>query len=340
MYKTLTFEELIQIRTSFFSNLKKIYEKEGYTYFKQFLKKANDWITKELLYFSGSEVYFRIIFNEEFIEIVDEKQALKLRLNEEDIWKVHNFLKKKIDNTWKKNIANTLLEKFSSENMKKYLGKHFLVYDIETIGNIQNLKETKFMIWYVIDSKDFEKTGQPPKYKYVNQANLDKFVEYLVNYDGYIIWYNNIAFDNPVVVYNSSFENKEELIKKINEKSLDLFYVYSKIFWKRVWLNQVATNIVWVSKTLSSWEEGAHLLKIYDETNDKKALEKVKNYCKNDVKMTLAILLYLIFNWKINYQWKEINLSCEDILKLWQEEKKEEKKVSWLLDLNGEKKLL
>jgi hypothetical protein len=30
------------------------------------------------------------------------------------------------------------------------------VYDIETIGNIQNLKETQFMVGYVIDSKDFE----------------------------------------------------------------------------------------------------------------------------------------------------------------------------------------
>ena len=333
MYKTLTFEELTQIRTSFFSNLKKIYEKEGYAYFKQFLKKVNDGLTQELIYFSGSEIYFRIIFSDDFVEIVDEKQALKLRLSDEDITKVHNFLKKKIDNTGKKNIANTLLEKFSTQNMKSYLWKHFLVYDIETIGNIQNLKETKFMIGYVIDSLDFEKTGQAPKYKYVSRTNLDKFVEYLVNYDGYIIGYNNIAFDNPVVVYNSSFENKEELIEKINQKSIDLFYVYSKIFWKRVWLNQVATNIVGVSKTLSSWAEWSQLLKIYDETNDQQALNKVKNYCKNDVKMTLTILLYLLFNGKINYQGKEISLSPEEILKLGQQEKKDEKVKNMLLEM-------
>jgi hypothetical protein len=42
MYKTLSFDELTQIKTSFFSNLKSIYEKEGYAYFKQFLKKIND----------------------------------------------------------------------------------------------------------------------------------------------------------------------------------------------------------------------------------------------------------------------------------------------------------
>ena len=315
MYKSLSFEELSQIRTSFFSNLKNIYEKEWYAYFKQFLKKINDGTTDEILYCSGNEVYFRICFKDDCIELIDEKQAIKLLVDEQTATKIHNHLKKKISNTGKKNIANALLERFSQENMKKYLWKHFLVYDIETIWNIQNLQQTKFMIGYVIDSADFEK-WQPPKYKYVSRQNLDKFVKYLLEYDGYIVWYNNISFDNPVIVYNSSFPNKEELIKQINAKSLDLFEVYSKIFGKRIWLNAVATNIVGVSKTLSSWAEGSQLLKIYDETNDQQALAKVKNYCKNDVKMTLTILLYLLFQGKISYQWKELNLTPEDIIKL------------------------
>jgi len=313
MYKTLTLSEIESIKSPFFSNIKAIYEKEWYAYFKQFIKKINDDIVDEIIYFSGSEPYFRIILKEWDLELIDEKQSIRLKLDKETISGLHNRLKKKIDNKWKKNIANTLIEQFEQENMKKYLWKHFLVYDIETIGNIQNLKETKFMVWYAIDSKDFE-NGDKPKYKYISQANLDKFVEYLANYDGYIVGYNNIWFDNPVVGYNSSFQNQEELIQKINEKSLDLFFVYSKIFWKRIWLNAVASNIVWVSKTLSSGAEWSNLLKEYEQTWDTKALNKVKNYCKNDVKMTLTILLYLIYIWTISYQEQDINIDIDFIL--------------------------
>ena len=316
MYKSLKFEEITQIKTSFFSTLKSIYEKEWYAYFKQYIKGISNDFIEEVVYCSWSSIFFRVVLKDNSVEVIDENQNIKLVLTDGDILKVHNYLKKKIDTTWKKNIANSLEEKFLNKNMKKYLGKHFLVYDIETIWSIQNLKETKFMIGYAIDSFDFEK-WESPKYKYISQKNLDKFVEYLLNYDGYIVWYNNIAFDNPVVVYNSSFDNKEEIIKKINEKSLDLFEVYSKILKKRVWLNMVATNIVGVSKTLSSWAEGSELLKLYEKTKDQKALAKVKNYCKNDVKMTLTILLYLLFKWKISYQWKEISILPEDLIKLW-----------------------
>ncbi len=318
MYKTLTFEEIQSIKSPFFSNLKKIYEKQWFVYFKQFIKKINEDIIDEILYFSAWEIYFRIVLQDNNLEIIDEKQAIKLKLTDETILKVHNSLKKKIDNTGKKNIANTLVENFWKENMENYLWKHFLVYDIETVWNIQNLKETRFMVGYVIDSKDY-KDETPPKYKYVSEKNLNKFVDYLINYDGYIIWYNNIAFDNPVVVYNSSIsENEwEEKIKIINEKSLDLFHVYSKIFWKRIWLNAVATNIVWVSKTLSSWAEWAQLLKHYNETWDQAALNKVKNYCKNDVKMTLTILLYLLFNWNISYNWVEKRIDIDYIKEHW-----------------------
>jgi len=318
MYKTLSLEEIDSIKSPFFSNLKKIYEKEGFAYFKQFIKKINEDIVDEILYFSSWSVYFRIILKENNLELIDETQAIRLKLDEKTITALHNRLKKKINNVWKKNIANTLIEQFENENMSKYLWKHFLVYDIETIGNIQNLKETKFMVGYVIDSKDFEK-WEKPKYKYISQANLDKFVKYLLDYDGYIVWYNNVWFDNPVIVYNSSFpENEwEKMIETINKKSLDLFFVYSKIFWKRIGLNAVATHIVWVSKTLSSGAEWMQLLKEYEQTNDAKLLNKVKNYCKNDVKMTLTILLYLIYIWKISYQEKDINIDIDYILQNW-----------------------
>ncbi len=316
MYKTLSFEEIKSLRSSFFPNLKKTYESEGFAFFKQFIKKINDDIIDEILYFASWEVKFRIVLKDFDLEIIDESSNIRLKLDDDTILKIHNFLKKKVDNKGKKNISNTLIERFEQEDMCDYLWKDFLVYDIETIWNIQDLKSMKFMVAYMIDSKDLKK-WQVPKYKFVWRTSIDKFVDYLYNYDGYIVWYNSIAFDNPVTVYNSSFDNHHNIIQELNKKSLDLFYVYSKIFWKRIWLDAVASNIVWVSKTLSSWAEGANLLKEYEETQDQKALAKVKNYCKNDVKMTLTILLYLIFNWKISYQEKDISIDIEYILQHW-----------------------
>lgn len=315
MYKNLSVQDLEKIKSNFFSTLRAIYEKEGFAYFKQFIKKINDDICDEILYFSSQEVYFRIILTDQ-LYLIDEKNSIQIKLDEETINYLHNKLKKKINTTGKKNIANTLEERFLNENMKKYLWKHFLVYDIETIGNIQNLQETEFMIGYVIDSKDFE-LWQTPRYKYISKQNLDKFVKYLLDYDGYIIWYNNIWFDNPVVVYNSCIENKQQAIEQINKKSLDLFFVYSKIFWKRIWLNAVAETIVGISKTLSSGLEGSQLLKEYKQNNDQKALAKVKNYCKNDVKMTLTILLYLLFIGSINYNWQDIQVDVNFMISNW-----------------------
>lgn len=39
-------------------------------------------------------------------------------------------------------------------------------------------------------------------YKYIDPSKLKEFVEYMVNFDGYIVGFNNIAFDNPVCIYN------------------------------------------------------------------------------------------------------------------------------------------
>lgn len=316
MYKNLSLDEIKSLKSTFLNNLKKIYEKEWFIYFKQFFKKINDDIVDEVLYFSWSKVFIRIILKESQYEIVDESSWIRLKLNNDSIKELHNLLKKKIDNKWKKNIANTLINQFEQESMKDYLWKDFLVYDIETIWNIENIKDMKFMMAYVIDSKDFQKWN-PPKYKYVCIESLNKFVDYLYNYDGYIVGYNNISFDNPVSVYNSSINEKDKVINELNKKTLDLFLLYSKIFWKKIWLNAVATNIVWVSKTLDSWAEWTKLLKQYEESWDKKALNKVKNYCKNDVKMTLTILLYLLFNWQICYKEKDININKEYILNYW-----------------------
>ena len=215
-------------------------------------------------------------------------------------------------------ISLQLLEKFLRWDEPKLLKwKNFLVYDIETTGNIQNLANVEYEVWYFIDNID-------KKFKYVSKDRIDAFVQYLLDFPGYIVWYNNVAFDNPVVVFNSSFPNKEEILKKINKKSIDLFFIYSKIFAKRIGLNAVAS---WfnIQKTLSSGAEGMNLLMQYKKTQEKALLEKVKKYCRNDVLMTLIIWLYLIYMWKYMFEWKVWEVTEDFILEVRVPEIKDEK---------------
>gem|GEM_PF-4866981 len=56
------------------------------------------------------------------------------------------------------------------------------------------------------------------------------------------------------------------------------------------------------------------LMKLYNETGDKKALAKIKRYCKNDVKMTITLMLYLIFNGKIRFDGKDYHITTEKMI--------------------------
>jgi hypothetical protein len=73
-----------------------------------------------------------------------------------------------------------------------------MVYDIETDTNIENLKETKFLLAYAMHPT----TGNKMTYEYVDQEGLKAFVQKMLDFDGYIVGFNSIAFDNIVSVYN------------------------------------------------------------------------------------------------------------------------------------------
>ena len=73
----------------------------------------------------------------------------------------------------------------------------------------------------------------------------------MVEFDGYIVGFNNIAFDNPVSVYNTPHRD-QEMIDKINAKSVDLFLLLRNVTGKRIGLNRTATALVGVQKTLDS----------------------------------------------------------------------------------------
>ncbi|MEI7919819.1 MAG: hypothetical protein WCH65_06730 [bacterium] len=102
------------------------------------------------------------------------------------------------------------------------------MYDIETDTNISNLKETKFLLAYAL----YPTASNKMEYEYIDQDGLKAFVQKMLDFDGYIVGFNSIAFDNIVSVYSAG--GNEEDIKKLNDKSIDLFLFVQAITGKRL----------------------------------------------------------------------------------------------------------
>jgi uncharacterized protein YprB with RNaseH-like and TPR domain len=68
---------------------------------------------------------------------------------------------------------------------------------------------------------------------------------------------------------------------------------------KRIGLNAVTKAWVGIEKTLSSGAEGDELMKKWKETGEEKYLTTFQEYCKNDVRMTALVLLYLLYHKEI-----------------------------------------
>ena len=270
-------------------------------------------------YFEGNQPNFRIVKESPSDYIFyDEQERIHLCCDSEGINKLHNILKnlKTQSNTPHKSLLDTLIDEFLAGWYRTIEGKPYLVYDIETPIATNDLSKLPFALWYVALS-DQNKTNFQANY--VAKDNLKKFVDFVLNFDGYIVWYNNIWFDNPVIAYNIWYG--EEEIAVINTKSLDLFQVMYNLTGKRIGLNKLSTALIWLKKTLEgAWSEWSTLLKQYTEHGDEKALAKVKEYCKNDVKMTLWVLLYLLKFGKIQTEEEEYNFDHQDLIKLWQVE--------------------
>jgi len=340
MYKKFSFSQICSINSKFLDNLKKLYKSQRYTFLKEFLKAIFlDW--HSVYFFESNEIIFRIAKDWEIIIFTDEKEKIELQASLEDLNAMHNLLKddKKVSkiNDNNKTILETLIDEFLEDWENRYINwKPFLVYDIETVWNINNLRSMRFMMWYCVVSS--EEQWDDVKYKYIEESNLNKFIDFMLDFDWYIVGYNNIYFDNPVCIYAAWVD--ENKIKILNEKSLDLFLFIRNLTWRRIWLDKVATALVWVSKTLSSWQEWSNLLDEYIKTQDNKILNKVKNYCRNDVKMTLWVLLYFLKYQKLYMDWEERNYTINQIVELWAKEKwsdkkekdsKKEKSIEWWL---------
>lgn len=325
MYKKMNLSSLTSIKNSFLTNLKDVYTKERCSHFKEFLKHCFKQGNK-IYFFSGSKPILRGIKKDDqnFI-FFDEQEKIEVELDNDAISQLNNLLKnerqikKMVQNN--KSIMETLIDAYQAGEYTTINGKPFLVYDIETTTpSTQNLRLYEFLIAYSINSVE---KGKTLPFRFIDTDKITKFVQFLDSFDWYIVGFNNIWFDNPVSVYNTHMVSDQEqaLIDRINKKSIDLFLFIRHLTGKRVWLNKVSNAFIGLQKTLESWAEWWDLFRRYKEENDLVARKTFKEYCKNDVKMTLLVLLYLMHYQKISLDEQEFSFSLDDLIRLWSQPK-------------------
>lgn len=313
MYKRFSLEEVKSIQNTFIQNLYNTMKKERCISLIDFFKKIfRDW--SDIYYCNRNEITFSCSKGENNTVILrDEKEKIEIILNDESKKELHNIIKnfviKKEKQFWQKTIEQILMDEFSGGGYTTINGKPYLVYDIETTLS-DDIKNAKFLLWYAMYPWENNKM----QYEYITQDSLPEFVQKMIDFDGYIIWYNNIRFDNPVCIYNCWWTQAH--LDEINKKSIDLYVFLHKLTGKRMGLNKVATALVGIQKTLESWAEWEVLRKKYQETNDQKYLEEFKMYCKNDVRMTTLLMLYLLHFKKVFIEGEEKNFDEETFLQL------------------------
>ncbi len=308
MHKRLSLLQVLGIQTSFFQRIQSIMKTERCPLFKQLLKT----VTKdgnEIYYLREWNGYFRIVKkDEENYTLIDEVEKIEIPLSQADINEIHNLLKwdKKVQKLMKdnKSIRNTLEEEFSKDQRRTFLEKPYIVYDIETIWTTNDLKSHEFTVWYMLDST----TGA---YRYISKEGARRFADFLLEYEWRIVGFNQLGFDNFVLLNNVWYGEKELAI--LNEKSIDIFYFIWNRLKRKIWLNKLSEALVGIKKTLSDGLEWSKLYKEYVATGDEKLLSTVKGYCKNDVKMTLLVFLYLIKYQKLLLDGAEVEFNDEEL---------------------------
>ncbi len=314
MYKRFSTKELKNIKNNFLQHFSNVIKKEKCNNLNEFFKRIfKQW--NDIYYFERWEPTFRVSQNNWQIILIDEKERIELKINDLEKIELNNMLKLfmigKNKNWSQKSIENILLEEFRQWKYSTIMGKPYLVYDIETTSDTNDVKQFKFLIWYSMQPQN----DNTMSYEYIDRDWLSQFVKKLLDFDWYIIWFNNIWFDNPVCIYNAWLWQEE--INILNNKSIDIFMFIRNLTGKRLKLNKVAETFIWSGKNLESWLEAEKLWKQYEETWDKKYLEDYKKYCKNDVRITALSLLYLLHFKKVFIEGDEILFDIPDLVKKW-----------------------
>lgn len=314
MYKRFDLQQLQNIQNKLLPRTKQVMKQERIPLFKDFLKtifKEGD----EVVYFEAGGPLMRFIKKPDHVMIIDEVDKLECVGDEQVITKFHTLLKddKKLSQATKnsESIFGMLQKEFEGGVYDTIDGKPYLVYDIETTFETNDMKTQKFVMAYFVRSDD-------KSYRYVAENSLEKFVRMLLDFDGRIIGYNHIFFDNPVVIHNTGKD--EGALKILQQKSLDVFLFLWNLTGKRLSLGKAGAALVGFGKTLESGAEGSNLLALYKKTGDEDALKKVKLYCKNDVRLTLYLMLYLLKYKQIFLEGEEVSFDHQQFMQLAQDE--------------------
>ncbi len=321
MYKKFSLDDIKNIKNDFIPHLYSIIKKERCQGINDLVKFIfREW--NEIYFFERWDASFRIAkkvsetWNPDLdiLELTDEKERIQITVPFNDKSKLQGLIKtyiiKKERQLGQRSIEQILFDEFKTGGYNTIEWKPYLVYDIETtVGAGNNLDSYKYLLAYSMAPWD-----QKMDYKYIWQDDLQSFAQKLLDFDGYIIWFNSFAFDNPITMKQWWFGEEELAI--INKKSLDIFYFIRNITGKRIGLNKISEAFIWIKKTLESGAEGEVLRKKYKDTGDEKFLDEFKLYCKNDVRMTAFVLLYLLHFKKVFIEWEEKTFEIEDFVKL------------------------
>ncbi len=305
-------------------NLKKIFRQENAGNIKDFLK-SQFTFWNQTYYRDGTNPVFRFtkcVQADQTISyvFVDEREKIELQVNDEVIKYLNSKLKSDKQIPKGDSLLETLFKEYQDGGFRTIMWKPYITYDIETLYATTNLKGLAFELGYTINSCDTEPSFDK-QFKYIEKEAIKKYVDFLLDFDGYIVGFNNIGFDNIVAAYNAGYD--DEIVERLHAKSIDLFYYLRNLTNKRMGLNKVATALVGLQKTLSGWgTEGADLLKDRLGTGNKESLKKVKEYCKWDVKMTLGVLLYLYKFGEFFIDWEEYRFNEEEFVNLARDVKK------------------
>lgn len=315
MYKRFSIDQLTSISNNVISHTKNLLKIEKCTTFAEFTKKIFAQ-SQRVSFWEWSDPIMRFEKIDTQILVVDEKERIELLLDDQSIKSFHGLLKS-TSKSWSTSMLDIIVWKFDSSDFDTIHGKPYIVYDIETMlaPADNNLKWLDFEMWYMIESRE-------KVYKYIDHDSIKKFVDMLIAYDWWIIWYNNIRFDNPVIAYSAWYD--QDIIDILDAKTLDIFVFLSHMTWRRLWLNKVATWLIGLAKTLDIGTLWVQLLTQYKENWDLEALQKVKEYCKGDVQMTLGVLIYLLSHLSFHREWAEMWFAYDDFV-----QHAQKKKIVW-----------
>ncbi len=195
-------------------------------------------------FFQSSKPLFRIQKLEEGkYRFVDEQDKIEVIASDKDVQALHNILGDTgVMKSMTKNqtIMDQIISEYQAGERDTIAGKPYVVYDIETTFDGPQLTNQHFEMAYSIASDDPHEESLP--YKYIDRTSMKKYCDRLLAYDGWIVGYNQIGFDNPVLCMNVGYGEKE--IEILNRKSLDPFLFLWKTLGRRISLNNASKALI------------------------------------------------------------------------------------------------